>query len=101
MGDDSEPITLERVAYELKCIQKVCGPTSEHPLLAIRWETDYTFESGVRVPRWRAELGELCCLIAETHDVGRIVITCSRDGHFRNKGYIIDPVTGMSHVLFH
>jgi len=92
--EENQQITLERVAFELKRIQDICGSSPHHPLVSIHWETDFTFESGVRVPRWRAALGELCFLIAETCDIGRIVITCSRTGHFRNKGYTIDPSTG-------
>eukprot|EP00698_Gefionella_okellyi_P003505 TRINITY_DN13305_c0_g1_i1.p1 TRINITY_DN13305_c0_g1~~TRINITY_DN13305_c0_g1_i1.p1 ORF type:complete len:1153 (+),score=225.93 TRINITY_DN13305_c0_g1_i1:34-3459(+) len=87
----ADEISMKRVLYEVQIIQTVCGPSSDHPLTSINFDVDYTFESGVRVPPWRAKLGELCVLIVDTKDVGRVCITAAKKGYFRNNGHTIDP----------
>jgi hypothetical protein len=81
---------MQRIAFELEQIQAAAGPSEDKALQSIAWETDHTFSSGVRAPPWRHAKGELCYLIAETLDVGRIVITCTTEGYFRNQGYFFD-----------
>ncbi len=82
--------SMQAIENELRLLQSLCGHESKYCLISINWESDFRFASGVRAPPWRQAYGELCYLVAGTHDVGKVVLTCSQEGVFVNKGYYVD-----------
>jgi hypothetical protein len=82
--------SMQAIENELRLLQSLCGHESKYCVVSINWESDFKFSSGVRAPPWRQSHGELCYLVVGTHDVGKLVLTCSQEGVFVNKGYYID-----------
>eukprot|EP00163_Fabomonas_tropica_P000949 TRINITY_DN10707_c0_g1_i2.p1 TRINITY_DN10707_c0_g1~~TRINITY_DN10707_c0_g1_i2.p1 ORF type:complete len:1141 (-),score=231.97 TRINITY_DN10707_c0_g1_i2:109-3531(-) len=93
-GDEDTAVkdknAVHAIENEMRLLQSYCGHESSYCLVSINWESEYKFASGVRAPPWRQSYGELCYLVVGTHDVGKLVLTCSKDGIFVNKGYYID-----------
>jgi hypothetical protein len=84
-------LTQQVVDIEVKVLQSMCGSGNKAALRSIRHESDFNFAAtGARAPPWRYVHGELCYVQVTTVDVGSFIITCAKQGCFRNGGYFID-----------
>lgn len=88
--EKEKKLDIHKVTEELRMIQAFCGRGSKNVLLSIDWDSDYTFSNGCKAPPWRQVFGELCYLNILPVDREGFIITASRKGYFKNKGYIVD-----------
>jgi hypothetical protein len=84
----SNRTSIATVDAEVAMMQAFCGSDNTSSLIDIGFESVMQFSNGARAPPWRSVQGDLCYIVATTHDVGRKVITASTRGYFVNKGYV-------------
>ncbi|KNE65224.1 hypothetical protein AMAG_10872 [Allomyces macrogynus ATCC 38327] len=84
----AECLTMDKVKVDLWSAQCVCGRDPDRAALKwVDWESDYTFQNGVKAPDWRHQFGELGYLVVKPFDADTFLVTASTLGYFVNKGY--------------
>ncbi|KAI9201905.1 armadillo-type protein [Polychytrium aggregatum] len=83
-------LDIGQVTEELQMLQAFTGKEEQNVLLAIDWESDYTFSNGCKAPPWRQVYGEISYISAQPMDREPMIITASKSGYFVNKGYCTD-----------
>ena len=83
-------LDISRVTEELEMLKAFCGPDTDHALVKIDWDLDFTFASGFKAPPWRQIYGEISYIGVQCHDKDAFIITATRKGYFVNKGQSSD-----------
>ncbi|KAJ3345511.1 Armadillo repeat-containing protein 4, partial [Kappamyces sp. JEL0680] len=83
-------LDISRVTEELEMLKAFCGPETEHALVMIDWDLDFTFAGGFKAPPWRQIYGELSYIKVQCHDKDAFIVTASKKGYFVNKGHVMD-----------
>eukprot|EP00297_Palpitomonas_bilix_P001178 CAMPEP_0113886740 /NCGR_PEP_ID=MMETSP0780_2-20120614/11744_1 /TAXON_ID=652834 /ORGANISM="Palpitomonas bilix" /LENGTH=1111 /DNA_ID=CAMNT_0000875031 /DNA_START=130 /DNA_END=3465 /DNA_ORIENTATION=- /assembly_acc=CAM_ASM_000599 len=85
-------LTVKEVTSEINSLQNLCGSNeARRGLRFLHWESEYEYTgSGSYAPPWRAPKGEIGYVLAGTFDKGVLVLTCTFNGYFVNKGYYVD-----------